>query len=82
MATLYLRDFPDDLYEKVRALAAEERRSLRAELITLIDQAATTRTTKAHSLAVLEAIGVRRKSLKLIPGGEDSLSMLREDREQ
>jgi plasmid stability protein len=39
MATLHVRDFPDDVYTKLRALAETENRSLSQEAIVLLKRA-------------------------------------------
>ena len=39
MATLHVRDFPDDVYTKLRALAEAENRSLSQEAIVLLKRA-------------------------------------------
>ena len=39
MATLHVRDFPDDIYTKLRALAQAENRSLSQEAIVLLKRA-------------------------------------------
>ena len=38
MATLYLQNVPDDLYEALRERARKNRRSIAAEVLTLLEQ--------------------------------------------
>jgi plasmid stability protein len=38
MATLHVRNVPDDLYEQLKQLAASEKRSISAQVVTLLDQ--------------------------------------------
>jgi plasmid stability protein len=37
MAILHVRNVPEDLYERIRRRAAEEKRSISAEVITLLE---------------------------------------------
>ena len=46
MASLTLRNIPDDLLEQFRADAKRERRSLNSELLCLLEQAAEQRRAK------------------------------------
>lgn len=82
MATLYVRNFPDDRYERVKALAAEHHRSLAAEMVVLVDKALEPEPNIAQQLEGLRLIGERRRNFKLPLGAQDTLSMLREDRER
>jgi hypothetical protein len=38
MATLYVENIPDDLYESLRTQARKQRRSIAAEILTLLEQ--------------------------------------------
>ncbi|HEY4932646.1 MAG TPA: hypothetical protein VII23_13850 [Terriglobales bacterium] len=38
MATLYVENVPDELYEAIRAKAKEKRKSIAAEILTLLEQ--------------------------------------------
>ncbi len=55
MATLNLKNFPDALYEKLRARARRERRSVAQEVIHLLAQAAG--PTVPHSIMELRGLG-------------------------
>lgn len=79
MSTLYVRDFPDDLHEKVRARAARERRSISAEVTKIIEEALEHDGLREQRLQALKNISRLRATLK--PSTEpDSLELLREDR--
>jgi len=80
MATLYVRNFPDELYEKVKALAAERRRSMAAEVIMLMDRAIQSESPVDRHLQALERIAERRRRNPQPPGAADTLTLLREDR--
>lgn len=58
MATLHVRDVPDDVHAKIRALARAEGRSLNAQVVRLLT---STARGVAASLSVEEALGAARK---------------------
>lgn len=80
MSTLYVRDFPDELYLKVKDRAQRMRRSLGAEVVTIIDDTIKRDAAREASLEALERIGELRRSYTPPPDAVDSLTMLREDR--
>lgn len=82
MATLYVRNFPEELYERLKAVAAERRRSVSAEVVVLVEQALESEQAVSRRLEALERIGERRRRFKMPPGAQDTLSMLREDRDR
>jgi len=82
MATLYVRNFPDDLRKRVRDSAAKRRRSVGAEVVVLIDQALEDEETRAKRLEALARIDERRRRNPQPEGAIDTLSLLREDRER
>lgn len=77
MATLHVRGVPDDLYERVRNLAAAKQRSLSAEIVQLLEQALAEEDLRAEQTALLESI---RRHRYAPPEGMNSVAMLREDR--
>ena len=79
MATLYVRNFPEELYARLKAAAAEARRSLSAEVVVIVDEALEERAAREHSEA-LRRIEERRQRNPQPPDAPDSLTILREDR--
>jgi antitoxin FitA len=77
VATLHVRGVPDELYERVRNLAASNQRSLSAEIIELLEQALADEDLRAEQSALLESI---RQHRYVFPEDMNSLAMLREDR--
>ncbi|BDI17133.1 hypothetical protein ANSO36C_29350 [Nostoc cf. commune SO-36] len=88
MATLYVRNLPDDLYAKLQELAASEHRSINAQVITLLDQALKTEAQQAEDEKrknvpkLLEEIRLRREQLPDDIEWPDSTAMIREDRDR
>lgn len=81
MATLYVRNFPDDLYQKLRTLAAENHRSLSAQVIVLIEEGLSREHLRERRLQALKNISELRATLEP-SSGPDSLELLREDRDR
>jgi plasmid stability protein len=81
MATLYVENVPEDLYDALRERARNHRKSIAAEVLELLGENVPTRAELARRRAVLErALKLRsRKSPARgpFPGTEE---MLREDR--
>ena len=79
MATLHVRDVPNDVYEKIRALARSEGRSLNAQVVRLLSVTARGVTT---SLSVEEALGAARRIRETGKAGRGaaSLALLHEGR--
>jgi plasmid stability protein len=81
MATLYVENVPDDLYEALRQRARKKRKSIAAEVLGLLEQfVPTERELKARraSFRRLEEIASRPSpSLGPFPSAEE---MVREDR--
>lgn len=82
MATLYVRNFPDTLYETVQELAGEDRRSIGAEVINLVTDAVQRIQRKRRRLAAMDRIEERYSRIKPSTDGKDTLAMLREDRDR
>jgi len=80
MPTLYVRNFPEDLYRKVRSLAAKRRRSMAAEVVVLVENALEGEAIRERRSETLRNIVERRKTQKPAAGDADSLTLLREDR--
>lgn len=81
MATLHVRNVPDELYEELRRRAEAERRSLGAEVIVLLG-GAIQRPPENYS-ALIERIGRDRETLEREIGRlPSSVGLIREDRER
>ena len=80
MATLHVRNVPDELYERLRRQAQASSRSLGAEVVTLLLRALE--NNRSSPAAVLDAIRRRRSFRPADAGAPDSTALLREDRER
>ena len=80
MAILHVRNVPDDLMERIRQRARENRRSLSAEVVTILERGIEyNRRSVAETLERMER---RRLSRPRIEGVPDSVQLLREGREE
>jgi plasmid stability protein len=83
MATLYVENVPDDLYEALRKRARTQRRSIAAEVLSLLEQfIPTEKELKRRREATRRLDQLRFTSSvseKSFPSSEE---MLREDRER
>lgn len=73
MATLRIKNFPDDLYEKLRKLAQRERRSISEQVIHLLTQA----SEREKTLSIMELCGLGKE----IWEGIDPAAYIREERD-
>lgn len=73
MATLNVKNFPEDLYERIRERAAAERRSIAREVVSLLEEA----VRQAEPGSLLELRGLGRKTWK----GVDAASFVAEERD-
>jgi plasmid stability protein len=86
MATLYVRNLPDDLYERLQELAKAENRSINAQVITLLQQALPTQTVETEDRRrkdvpkLLGEIRLRREQRSAEAEWPDSTELIREDR--
>ncbi len=80
MATLHVRNIPDDLHRTIQALASREQRSLAAEVLVLLERAVEQEALTRERLELLKEAGCRRRSFRRPEGAADSLDLLREDR--
>ena len=80
MPLLQVRDFPADLYEKLKDLAAAERRSIAQQTVVLVrEQLSYQDPGVLHARAVDEAL---RLGGSTPPNDLDPVAMIREDRER
>ena len=82
MATLFVKDFPDDVYEALKQRAKENGRSLAAEVRMILQQA-----VPRHRSQREVAESIRRFREKIAAEGrgmskEDIVGMIREGREE
>ncbi|MCX6362691.1 MAG: hypothetical protein NTW58_00680 [Actinobacteria bacterium] len=79
MATLHVRNVPDELYRKLQACAEAEHRSLSAEVIDLLESGVAACDRGAETMEILEQLRVIRESLPPVPAGY-AAGLIREDR--
>lgn len=83
MATLYVENIPEDLYEALRARARQRRKSIAAEVISLLEENVPTakeiRARRQFFRRVQQLQSRPSPSLGPFPSAED---MVREDRER
>ncbi len=80
MSILHVRNFPEDLYERIRRQAQEQNRSISAQVIYLLERVVL--ESPQEQRQVLENIRRRRFEPSVQSGVPDSLSLLRQDRER
>jgi plasmid stability protein len=80
MATLHVRNVPDELYERLKESAEAKRRSLSTQVIVLLNEALA--PPKPSQAELLERLRRLRSSVVLPPNVPDSTVLLREDRER
>jgi len=82
MATLFVKDFPDDVYEALKDRARENGRSLAAEVRVILQQAVPRRRSRKE---VAESIRAFREKIAREGRGmsaEEIVGMIREGREE
>lgn len=83
MATLYVENVPDDLYEALRKRARENRKSIAAEVMSLLEQFIPTEAELKRRRKSIEALARIRSRPSPGPGPFPSTEeMIREDRER
>ena len=78
MNTLHVRSVPEDLYKQLQKLAQERNRSLSAQVITMLAQAADEEERRQKQEKVLASI--RRRRFVPAEKSPSSLDLLYEDR--
>ena len=78
MPILHVRNVPDELYAELQRRAETQRRSLSAEVITLLDWALD--QVERATTTTLASIRSRRFYDPAAAGAPDSTALLREDR--
>jgi plasmid stability protein len=83
MATLYVENVPDDLYEALRARAKSRRRSIAAEVLALLEEnVPTADELKARHDLFRRIIRMREKRTTRKGPFPSTEEMIREDRER
>lgn len=82
MATLHVRNVPDELYNRIQELAEQHRRSLSAQILTMLDRALEEESARQNQAELLASIRARRIANPLPDGAPNTLTMLREDRDR
>ena len=80
MSILHVRNVPEDLYLRLKERADAQRRSLSAEVVTLLEWAIE--EAERRPALTLEGIRRRRSFNPREVGAPDSTALLREDRER
>ena len=80
MATLHVRNVPDELYGRLKQHAKTKNRSLNAQVITLLDRALQQDARRSQQQQLLAEIQSRRFVYSADVETEDSVNLLREDR--
>lgn len=81
MATLYVEGIPDELYEALRAQARRRRRSIAAEILSLLeDNVPTEKDLKARQLLLKRLEKARRIKATAAAQFPSTEEMQREDR--
>lgn len=79
MATVTVKNIPDQIYETLRALAVEHRRSINSEIVHIIEKA--TRSTKVDPEAhLMAARRLREKTRACLATDQDLSAAKREGR--
>jgi len=78
MTTIYIHGVPDELYGEIKELAAEDRQSLNAEVLSIIENGLRERRLLKQRREALA--GLRALRERIGNTGNDSLALLREDR--
>jgi len=83
MATLYVENVPDDLYRALRARAKQNRKSIAAEVLSLLEQNIPTAAELKRRQKLAKQLSLIRSASSLSPGPfASSEQMVREDRER
>lgn len=82
MPTLYIENFPEDLYDAIRKRARDERRSIAAEVIEILEKFVPTEKELARRREFVENLARLRETMRPLSGdGPTSTEMIREDRD-
>lgn len=83
MATLYVENIPDDLYEALRDRARQHRKSLAGEVLSLLEENVPTAAELRRRRQFLSRVQRIRSQKRSVSGGFPTTEqMQREDRER
>ena len=87
MPTLYVRNVPEELYQKLQELAASQHRSISTQVLTILEQALpTSQQAKSETnKPITEILAESRRRRRVNPtdfGLPDSTELIREDRDR
>lgn len=83
MATLYVENVPDELYEALRSRAKQNRKSIAGEVISLLEDTLPTAAQLKKRKKFLDYVLQLKKNSPPTPGPFPSAEeMIREDRER
>ena len=83
MATLYVENVPDELYEALRSRARRKRKSIATEVIQILQQLVPTETELKRRHELYEVVLRLREQKPPSPGPFQSTEeMIREDRDR
>ncbi|MGB0387790.1 MAG: FitA-like ribbon-helix-helix domain-containing protein [Ardenticatenaceae bacterium] len=82
MATLHVRNIPDELYGRLKQYAQAQNRSLSAQVISLLNQAIEHEAQRSQQQQLLDEIRRCRFVYSNEVNVEDSVTLLREERER
>jgi plasmid stability protein len=83
MATLYVENVPDELYEALRSRAKQNRKSIAGEVISLLEDTLPTAAQLKKRKKFLDYVLQLKKNAPPTPGRfPSSEEMIREDRER
>jgi plasmid stability protein len=82
MATLYVRNFPDELYHTLQELAGKGQRSIGNEVIELVADAVQRIQLRNRRMAAMQRIEEGHSRFRPSVDGMSTLDLLREDRER
>lgn len=82
MATLYVRNFPDEMYQALKTLAKEEKMSVGTEVIKLVEAELEKKRIRSERLASLARLRESDYLFKPSIDGKTTTDLLREDRER
>lgn len=80
MPTLYVENVPDELYEALRARARAERKSISAEVLSLLSENVPTPQEIERRIKLIERASVLRNHGRRVKGSSTAEEMQREDR--